>query len=299
MDNGQLTVITADHTLAVPLLRAGEIVALPTETVYGLSGSALDESAIGKIFAAKNRPQDNPLIVHVSGIEMVRDLGLELPPLAEKLAEAFWPGTLTMVLPRGANCPIPAGVSCGLDTVAVRVPNNAIFLEVINDTMCPLAAPSANLSGRPSPTTARHVYEDLQGRIPLIIDGGACSCGIESTVVMFDAGRIQILRPGAITAEMLSAFGEVVANTGESPRSPGTRYKHYSPKARVVVYEGDIPPKAAGESCFVIANPDTQTLFAKFREFDESGAKEIYVKLPEQSGVGAALYNRIMKAAGL
>jgi L-threonylcarbamoyladenylate synthase len=226
---------------------------------------------------------------------MVRELGLEVTPLAEKLAEKFWAGALTMILKKTERSTVAPEISCGLDTVAVRVPDSSAMLTVIAQCGFPLAAPSANLSGSPSPTCAQHVFDDLHGRIPLIVDGGACSCGIESTVVMFEGGKILVLRPGAVTAEMLGEFGEVVVNTGENPRSPGTRYRHYSPKAQVIAVDGDV----TGMGEFTINEPDTQTLFAKFREFDEMGAGRIYVRLPEKSGVGLALHNRIMKSAGL
>jgi L-threonylcarbamoyladenylate synthase len=284
--------ISTDLNKAAELLKAGEIVALPTETVYGLAGNALNPNAIAKIFAAKNRPQDNPLIVHVSDLEMARGLGLEIPPLAEKLAERFWPGALTVVLRKIENI-ISAEISCGMDSVAVRVPANKIMLEIIKQCGFPIAAPSANLSGSPSPTTARHVFDDLNGRIPLIVDGGVCEVGIESTVIVFDDSKIRILRPGTVTPEMLSEFAEVLIDEAGSPLSPGTRHKHYSPKAQVIAYTGDY----IGESKFVIANPDTKTLFAKLREFDEQGADKIYIKLPKQEGVGLALYNRIIRAA--
>jgi L-threonylcarbamoyladenylate synthase len=230
---------------------------------------------------------------------MVRDIGLQIPEIAESLAAKFWAGPLTMVLKR-LNDTIPREISCGLDSVAVRMPDNRIFLDVIKQCGFPLAAPSANLSGSPSPTTAAHVRADLD--VP-VVDGGACEIGIESTVIMFDNGKIRILRPGVITAGDLQEFGEVIAGHGVSsrerephdscaPLSPGTRHKHYSPKAKVITYEGETP---TGE--FVIDNPDTQTLYAKFREYDALGADRIYVRLPDESGVGLALRNRILRAA--
>jgi L-threonylcarbamoyladenylate synthase len=279
---------------AARLLAAGELVAIPTETVYGLAANALDPLAIEKIFIAKGRPRDNPLIVHVADLQMARGLGLEVHELAEKLAEKFWAGSLTMVLRRIADI-IPKEVSCGLDTVAVRVPNHPVALELIRTCGFPVAAPSANISGSPSPTRARHVYADLKGRIPLIIDGGDCDCGVESTVVMFDGDKIKVLRPGAVTAEMLSEFGEVVVGADDpvQPLSPGTKHKHYSPKAEVIAVEGDV----TGLGEFIIAEPQAQTLFAKLREFDEMGAEKIFIRLPEPVGIGLALYNRIIRAA--
>ena len=294
---------------AVKLLIDGCVVAIPTETVYGLAANAFNPAAIERIFAAKGRPRDNPLIVHVADLEMARGLGLEIPELAERLAENFWTagsplqGPLTMVFKRKtaralrAAPPqrgiIPDEVSCGLDTVAVRVPNHPAMLEIIRQCGFPLAAPSANVSGSPSPTKAEHVYADLSGKIPLIIDGGDCDCGLESTVVMFDENKIKILRPGAVTAEMLSEFGEVEVEDGGSIHSPGTRYKHYAPRAEVIAVEGD----AEGFGEFVITNPEAKTLFAKLREFDELGAEQIFIQLPEPAGIGLALYNRIIRAA--
>jgi L-threonylcarbamoyladenylate synthase len=305
------TLISTDINRAAELLQAGELVAIPTETVYGLAANALNPAAIEKIFVAKGRPRDNPLIVHVSDLEMARGLGLEIHELAEKLAEKFWAGSLTMVLrrkipllggvARSDGVVVPPEVSCGLDTVAVRVPAHPVALELIKACKLPLAAPSANLSGSPSPTKAEHVFADLQGKIPLIIDGGDCVCGLESTVVMFDDCKIKILRPGAVTPEMLSEFAEVIIDetaVGASiarPISPGTAHKHYSPKAEVFAVEGD----AAGmeNEKFVIENPQAQTLYAKLREFDELGAKQVFIRLPEPVGIGLALYNRIIRAA--
>jgi len=277
---------------AAKLLKNGEIVAIPTETVYGLAANALNPAAIEKIFTAKGRPRDNPLIVHVSDMEMVRELELKIPALAERLAERFWAGSLTMIFKKIGNI-IPPEVSCGLDTVAIRVPNHAIALEIIKQCGSPLAAPSANISGCPSPTKAEHVFADLKDKIPLIIDGGNCSCGLESTVIMLDENKIKILRPGAVTAEMLSEFGEVVVEDKGSLHSPGTRHKHYSPKAKVIAVDGNV--NDLGE--FVIANPEAHTLFAKLREFDDLGAEQIFIRLPEPVGIGLALYNRIVRAA--
>jgi L-threonylcarbamoyladenylate synthase len=288
------TKISTDIDCAVELLKSGEIVALPTETVYGLAGNALNPQAIAKIFAAKNRPQDNPLIVHISGIEMAEELGLQVPESAKKLVDKFWAGPLTIILKK-INDTIPAEISCGLDSVAVRMPNSPVMLDIIEKCGFPLAAPSANLSGSPSPTQPEHVYSDLNGRIPLIINGGACEVGIESTVIMFDDDKIRILRPGAVTPEMLSEFAEVIVGDAHPgvPLSPGTRHKHYSPKAQVIAVNGSV--KGFGE--FTLEHPTTQNLFAKLREFDELGADKIYIRLPKSTGIGLALRERIVRAA--
>jgi L-threonylcarbamoyladenylate synthase len=312
---------------ALKLLTDGDTVAIPTETVYGLAANALNPAAIEKIFTAKGRPRDNPLIVHVSDIEMARGLGLEVHPLTERLAERFWQGPLTMILRRkipllGGTCRaackqaasggvvIPAEISCGLDTVAVRAPDSPVMQEIIRQCGFPLAAPSANASGAPSPTTAEHVYADLNGKIPLIIDGGECRHGLESTVVALDNNAIRILRPGAVTPEMLSEYAEVIVddavyvNSGGTPKSPGTAHRHYSPKAQViaVVAESDkiftnYADMNIRDGDYIIAAPQAQTLFAELREFDELGAERIYIRLPEPEGIGLALYNRIVRAA--
>jgi len=289
------TTISNNISRAVELLKLGEIVALPTETVYGLAGNALNPEAIAKIFTAKNRPQDNPLIVHVTGMDMVRELGLEVPELAERLAKRFWAGSLTIILRKNNNT-ISEAISCGLDSVAVRMPNSPIMLDIIRQCGFPLAAPSANLSGSPSPTCAEHVYADLNGRIPLIIDGGNCEVGLESTVISLAGDTIRILRPGAVTPEMLSEFAEVIIDDKDSPLSPGTRHKHYCPKAQVIACRGGYQPPA-NPNLYIIDNPEAHTLYAQLRKFDEMGAECIYIKLPEPEGIGLALYNRIIRAA--
>ncbi|MDR2532732.1 MAG: threonylcarbamoyl-AMP synthase [Oscillospiraceae bacterium] len=299
---------------AVRLLKSGEIAAIPTETVYGLAANALDPAAIEKIFIAKGRPRNNPLIVHVSDLEMAKGLGLEIPLLAEKLAEKFWAGPLTMIFKRKSptvESRLPAEVSCGLDTAAVRVPAHETALEIIKVCGFPLAAPSANASGSPSPTKARHVYDDLNGLIPLIIDGGECGCGVESTVIAFEAGRVRILRPGAVTPEQLQEFAEVIiddvvladcqpSTVNRQLPSPGTAHKHYSPKAQVIAVVAESEDaflSYTAEADFIIAKPEANTFFAKLREFDNHGAKQIFIRLPEPKGIGLALYNRIIRAA--
>jgi len=293
------TVIEKSFENAVRLLKLGEIAAIPTETVYGLAANALNSQAIAKIFAAKGRPLDNPLIIHVTDLETARRLGLDIPPLAVKLAERFWPGPLTMIF-RKTDDTIPPEVSRGLNTVAVRAPAHSVTLEIIRQCGFPLAAPSANTSGSPSPTSAKHVFADLNGKIPLIVDGGGCEIGIESTVIAFEGGGIRLLRPGAVTPEDLREFAEIIIDEAVIerfksglPLSPGMAHKHYSPKAEVIAYKGGKPPFAK----YAVDRPEASTLFAKLREFDEIGANRVYIRLPEPSGIGLALYNRIIRAA--
>lgn len=313
---------------AAKLLKAGELVAIPTETVYGLAANALDENAVRKIFEAKGRPQDNPLIVHIAELEMLPSLVTEIPDIAQRLAERFWAGPLTMIFPKSDK--IPSVTSGGLDTVAVRMPESAAARNIIKKCGFPLAAPSANLSGKPSPTTARHVFEDMNGKIPLIIDGGECAVGVESTVICFGNDKIHILRPGGITAEMLSEFGEVEVDKAvtaqpekdEKVLSPGMKYTHYSPKADVFIvnahgerfveycvkrarYERDLIALGAGVSEQGVfldygRTPEIQAqrLFSLLRHADELGAKTVLVEMPDTGGVGLAVYNRLLRAAG-
>lgn len=311
---------------AAEILSQGGIVGIPTETVYGLAADARNEAAVRSIFEAKGRPQDNPLIVHISKIEQLPPLVREIPPLALRIAERFWGGPLTMIFPKSDL--IPAATSGGLDTVAVRMPGSPAARAIIDACGFPLAAPSANLSGSPSPTTAQHVLNDMDGRIPLIIDGGECSCGVESTVLCFPAAdRVRILRPGGVTAEMLSELCTVdidPAVTSEPERgarvlSPGMKYKHYSPKADVLIvdahgeaFERWCMTHAQGRTialsqsthehdmfrCFG-QNPQEQAhrLFALLREADEEGAERVYVEMPSKEGIGLAVYNRLLRAA--
>ena len=231
--------------LGARLIREGELVGFPTETVYGLGANALDARAVAKIFEAKGRPQDNPLITHVACVEEIPPLVRAIPAAARKLMEAFWPGPMTLILPK-ADC-IPDAVSAGLDTVGIRLPANADARRLIRASGCPIAAPSANRSGRPSPTTALHVLEDMDGRIPLILDGGACQVGVESSVIDATGEVPVILRPGGITPEMVErVLGHVRVDEhvmsplreGDVARSPGMKYKHYAPKAKAVIFSG-------------------------------------------------------------
>ena len=312
---------------AVELLRRGQLVAIPTETVYGLAANALDENAVRNIFKAKGRPQDNPLIVHISSIRMLPPLVREIPETAMRLAESFWAGPLTMIFPKSDK--IPSVTSGGLDTVAVRMPESEAARAIIKQCGFPLAAPSANLSGKPSPTSAAHVFEDMNGKIPLIVDGGECAVGVESTVVCFRDDVIRVLRPGGITAEMLAEFGCVEVDKavtaqpekGERVLSPGMKYKHYSPKADVYIvnahgekfreycvkrsrYEKNLIALGAGvpeEGVFLdygdVPEKQARRLFSLLRKADDLQAKTVLVEIPEQSGVGLAVYNRLLRAA--
>ena len=227
------------------VLAGGGLVAFPTETVYGLGANGLDEEAAAKIYAAKGRPSDNPLILHITSMEELYPLAEEIPQTAFALAEAFWPGPMTLVFRKTAR--VPYGVTGGLDTVAVRMPSHPVARAVIRAAGVPIAAPSANASGRPSPTKALHVLEDLDGRVDMVVDGGTVGIGLESTIIDVTGGRPTILRPGYITEEMLaSVIGEVAldaAVTGEPgagvrPRAPGMKYRHYAPRAEMTVFLG-------------------------------------------------------------
>lgn len=316
------------------ILRSGGLVAFPTETVYGLGGDALDETAARRIYAAKGRPSDNPLIVHIADREHLAGIVEEIPEAAHRLAEAFWPGPLTMIFQKSAR--VPYGTTGGLDTVAVRMPSDPIALELIRQGGGYVAAPSANTSGRPSPTTAQHVYEDLQGRIPLILDGGAVTIGLESTIVDLTEDVPVVLRPGYISLEMLQAvLGEVRMDRGliaddsnVRPKAPGMKYRHYAPQADLKIVEGApeqvisyINERAAsGKRVGVICTEETREryprgdvkcvgsrrdelsianhLFAVLREFDADGVEEIYSESFDAPGLGQAIMNRLLKAAG-
>ncbi len=313
---------------AAALLRAGEVVAIPTETVYGLAANALNEAAVAKIFAAKGRPQDNPLIVHIAAMADLPPLVTAVPEAAKRLARAFWPGPLTMILPRSAR--VPAAVSAGLSTVAVRMPVHPVAAAVIRKAGVPLAAPSANLSGSPSPTNAAYVFADMHGRISLILDGGSAAVGVESTVVSLVGAVPRVLRPGGVTVEQLRAvLGEVEVDDavlhklkdGAVAASPGMKYKHYAPRADITILKGTfeqfcayVDGKDATVLCFQGEEahfPRAVTygkahdgasqaarLFDALRELDEQGAKTVYARCPDLSGMGLAVYNRLIRAAG-
>ena len=320
---------------AAEYIRAGELVGIPTETVYGLAGSALFAEAAGKIYAAKGRPGDNPLIVHVAEAADAEKIAYTTP-LYYALAEKYMPGPLTIILPK--KDVIPDTVSGGLKTVAVRCPAHPAARELIRVSGHPIAAPSANSSGKPSPTTAAHVYEDLQGKIPLILDGGPCSIGVESTVIALEPAEngCIILRPGAVTEEMLASVCSYVkvaeavtdpGKAGDRPQSPGMKYKHYSPKCQVILIKA---PDAAAYASYVkehgkgnygVLAPEEETaqfstgtvlslgraddeaeharrLFALLRQADERGYDTLYARLPADHGMALAYYNRIIRAAG-
>ena len=319
---------TSEHIAeAGAILRRGGLVAFPTETVYGLGANALDENAVSKIYKAKGRPSDNPLIVHIAEKEDMIPLVREIPPKAKALMDAFFPGPLTIILPKSEK--IGRVVSGGLDTVGIRMPQNPVARALIKAAGVPIAAPSANTSGLPSPTNAKYVIEDMRGRIDAVIDGGSCEFGIESTVITL-AGEIPtILRPGAITREMMSevigrvdiakAVTEGMAE-GETAASPGMKYKHYAPKAKIIIvnapkekyerfvnaqagafalcYEGDeitIPKVTFGREGDDLSQ--SHALFDALRRLDELGAKKVYARNPKLTGVGLAVYNRLIRAA--
>jgi len=317
---------------AAGILKNGGLVGIPTETVYGLAANALDGPAVSQIFKVKGRPQDNPLIVHISELGQLSPLVLEVPENAVKLANAFWPGPLTIILRKSEI--IPDEVSAGLETVAVRMPSHPVARKIISHSGVPLAAPSANLSGSPSPTTALHVYNDLNGKIPAIVDGGKCSVGLESTVITLNERVPRILRPGGITPEKLEkVLGKIeiddavlnMLREGEKAASPGMKYRHYSPKAEVTIVKGSLEQfisfvsnfEAEGTAvlCFdgeeklipakciaygKIDNPEQQAyrLFGALRELDNIGAKRVFARCPKAQGVGLAVYNRLLRAAG-
>lgn len=313
---------------ASELLKSGEVVGIPTETVYGLAANALDEEAVKKIYIAKGRPSDNPLIVHISDISELSPLVKEIPEKVKVMASAFWPGPLTMIMKK-SNV-IPSVTSGGLSTVAIRMPESEYARAIIKKAGVPLAAPSANLSGSPSPTNAKYVFDDMNGRIPLIIDGGASKIGVESTVITFATEIPTVLRPGGVTVEEIrETIGEIkVADAvlhdlkeGETAASPGMKYKHYAPKANITILKGSLEKfieYTSGKDFFALvfegeekffknavtygkANDglsEAGRLFDALRELDEMGAKTVFARCPELTGVGLAVYNRLIRSAG-
>ena len=317
--------------LAGELLRNGKVVGIPTETVYGLGANALDVAAVADIFKAKGRPQDNPLIVHISELSQLNEMVEEIPDIALKCAKAFWPGPLTMIFKKKAI--IPDTTSGGLDTVGIRMPSNKYARKIISYAGVPIAAPSANLSGSPSPTTAMHVFKDMNERVPAIVDGGMSAVGVESTVISFEGDSIRILRPGFISKEDLEEINDkVIIDKGVLEqlsqdtivRSPGMKYKHYSPKADVTIIDAQpeqfrqyVSEHGSKDTvCLVFNDSDcegtglryinygsnskqqAQRLFDALRELDEMGADKAFARCPEKTGVGLAVYNRLLRAAG-
>lgn len=311
------------------ILRNGGLVAFPTETVYGLGANALDADAAKKIYAAKGRPSDNPLIIHIADPKDAEKFAHTVPAYYA-LAERFMPGPLTVILPKRDN--IPGEVTGGLDSVAVRVPVHPTANALIRYAGVPIAAPSANLSGRPSPTRTDHVVCDMDGRIDMIIGGGDCDVGVESTIISLVTDIPCVLRPGKITVdELREVLPDVILSSAVmgkyegAPLSPGMRYKHYSPSAAVSILDGEYTDiveflsqhPEAGKLCFegdleIINMPNSlicgsendaesqaKILFAQLREFDDRPEiKEIYARMPKSDGVGLAVFNRLIRAAG-
>lgn len=323
------------------LIASGELVAFPTETVYGLGGNAMDDEASSKIYRAKGRPSDNPLIVHIADLSDLDKVACEVPERAILLANAFWPGPLTMILNKNAD--IPMTTTGGMDTVAIRMPNHPVALSLIRESGCVIAAPSANSSGRPSPTCAQHVAEDLNGRIPMILDGGSVNIGLESTIVDLTEKVPMILRPGYITSEMLSAVLKEkicidpglqtgITDQKVKPKAPGMKYRHYAPKAEMIIVDGEqknvideinqriSADHIKGKKVIVIAAEESgvqykadhvlcigkrkdedsiaRHLYGNLRKCDQLGADVIYSESFSTPVIGQAIMNRLLKAAG-
>jgi len=328
---------TEEHIArAAAVIRAGGLVAFPTETVYGLGADALNEDAVRKIFLAKERPADDPLIVHIASASQLPQLARQIPQRAWDLIERFWPGPLTLVLPKTER--VPTVTTGGLDTVAVRMPSHPVAKRLIELSAVPIAAPSANRFGRPSPTIAKHVWEDLHGRIDLILDGGPTPIGVESTVLDLTVDPPMVLRPGGVTLEELRAvLGDVqmldAAHTEAAKRSPGTRSRHYAPRAQVLLVEqgaaeaalkelsgkrvgvlvyltrslsvygeGQGEVRGAGGEVIIIQMPRSlkayaRRLFAALRELDEQGVDVIVVEKLQERGLGRAIMDRLRRAS--
>lgn len=318
---------------AAQIIKDGGLVAMPTETVYGLAADALNGNAVAKIFKAKGRPMDNPLIVHIAALHDIERLAACFPEKARRLASSFWPGPLTIVLPKSGL--IPDEVSAGLDTVGIRFPAHPLAQALIKESGTPLAAPSANRSGIPSPTAARHVLQDMDGRIEAVLDGGECRVGVESTVITLAGDRPRLLRPGGVTLEQMEAvIGKIDVDDavlhrlkdGVKAASPGMKYRHYAPKAHVVLikaadqkyidyvnnhadeqtacmcFEEDVAALRAGKAYPLGEKEDAlcqaRVLFSTLRQIDDDGMTLVYARCPETDGVGMAVYNRLIRAAG-
>lgn len=339
-------VITIDHKAmdegvlqeAGRIIREGGLVAFPTETVYGLGGDALNKESSRKIYEAKGRPSDNPLIVHICKMEDLKVIVEEIPEDVKRLAEAFWPGPLTVIMKKSEL--VPRETTGGLDTVAVRMPSHPVALKFIECAGGYVAAPSANVSGRPSPTKAKYVIEDMTGRIDMILDGDGIDIGLESTIVDMTGEKPEILRPGYITKDMLEkVLGEVSVDKTildihckDAPKAPGMRYRHYAPKGQLTIVEGKaeitvekineltFKAHARGEKVGIIGTEETKhryqgdsiksvgkrsdedsiarTLYTILREFDDEGVTVIYSESFSECAMGQAIMNRLLKAAG-
>lgn len=320
---------------AANIIKNGGLVAFPTETVYGLGANGLDENAVSKIFKAKGRPQDNPLILHVHSMEQIKDLVIEIPEIAIKVMKEFWPGPLTILFKRSNK--VPDIITAGLDTVALRMPKNQIALGIIKASNCPIAAPSANISGRPSPTSSTHVIQDLMGKADMIVDGGMTGIGLESTVLDLSGDIPMILRPGGVTLEELR---RIIPNVVEDssimksniiPKSPGQKYRHYAPNAEMLVFTGEVENISSriiemteeymkmGKLVGIMATDETEKLYKKglvislgsrenkeaiahnlfntIRLFDEAKVDIILGEGVDLPDLGIAIMNRMMKAA--
>lgn len=330
---GQQKVIEDQISAAADILRQGGLIGIPTETVYGLGANALDEDAVRKIFEAKGRPQDNPLIIHIPGPQWLPRYCEDVPPLAYTLARKFWPGPLTMILKRKKI--IPDTTTAGLDTVGVRCPDHQVTLAIIRESGVPIAAPSANTSGRPSCTTAADVMEDMEGKIDAVVDGGPCQVGVESTIIDLTCEPPRLLRPGGLPLEALEDVAGPIAvdravtqqlKEGEQPKAPGMKYRHYAPKAPVTVVTG--PAASSARTIQHLAQPgdgvicfdefatlfdqqvverlgpsqdkriQAQRVFDALRAFDSKDVHQIYAQCPDSQGLGLAISNRLKKAAG-
>ncbi len=325
-------------TTAAEALRLGKLVAFPTETVYGIGANALDVSVVKRIYEAKGRPSDNPLIVHIGDAKDVGKYVESIPDVAYKLMDAFWPGPLTMIFNKNEH--IPDEITGGLSTVALRVPLHPVARKIIQLSKLPIAAPSANISGKPSPTIAAHVIEDLSGRVDMIVDGGDANIGLESTVIDLTSEKAMILRPGGITQMMINeVIGEVILDKNmlgvkgdETPRSPGMKYRHYAPQGKLTIYNGDsqkvidtinrcvafdeenglkvgVIATDEHKEAYVCVNvvtigsehkPDeiAANLFKVLRTMDDLGVQRIYTKAFHEKEIGVATMNRLLKAAG-
>lgn len=318
--------------IAAQIIKNGGLVAIPTETVYGLGANGLDETAVARIFEAKGRPQDNPLILHISGAEQIELFCHDIPQRAYDLAERFWPGPLTIVLP--AKNTVPKRTTGGLSTVAVRCPDHAVTREIIRLSGVPIAAPSANLSGKPSTTTAAHVLHDHDGKIEAIVDGGPCRVGVESTIVDLTEARPRLLRPGGITPEeLIEVLGDLVIDRAVTAqidkdsvvKAPGMKYRHYAPQEPVIIVSGAREKAAAYirahfekgdrvlcfeeelplyEDCHPLSygsEADVSTLcaglFGALRELDDPSIHKVYARCPVGGGIAYAVQNRLKKAA--